>query len=135
MKDQHDMNASSRMLTRLAIIIVIALAALVVGVVVAFGGEYYQTYRKDVCEWCGKKGTLFNKLDIHHFYNQAKHPLWKNIEKNTVTLHHNCQFVFHKCNFTNEVPEVCVLFGRTTNEIINACIIGTGSVNGKGVGK
>jgi len=91
----------------------------------------YQTYRKDRCEWDNQPAKFLNKLDVHHFFNQAKYPQWKNVEANTVTLHHKCQFVFHKCNFTNCVPETCVLFGRTVEGIIKQCEKETGiDING-----
>jgi len=101
-------------------------------ILMCFAGEKYQTYRKAVCEWCGTEGSILNPLQQAHFYNQSRHPLWKNVKMNSKTLHRRCHLVMHKGNWTNEVPEWCVLFGITTNQIIEACVKETGSIDGKG---
>ena len=78
---------------------------------VALMAADYRTYVKDRCEWCGTKGSLFNQLNVHHFIPQHIAPELRNDPDNLVTLCRADHFSLgHKRNWTNNVPEIRVLF-------------------------
>lgn len=111
--------------------VIVLLCLSVLFVFPAFGKEKYQTYIKAQCEWCGCSNSLLNALNVHHFFTQSRHPKWKNVEMNTVTLCRKCHYVFHKRNWKLEAPEVCLLFGKTIEQVRERCVEETGSIDGR----
>lgn len=94
----------------------------------ALASEPYQKFRKGNCEWCGAKDSMFNKLEVAHFYNQSDYPAWKNVESNVKTLCRKDHFAMHKRNWKKCVPEWCKLFDTTPEKIREICIKETGVV-------
>lgn len=102
------------------------LAAVMLSAAGAQAGEKYQTYMKSNCEWCGAGNSIFNALNVHHFYAQHAMPEWKNCRINTVTLCRKCHLIAHRRNFKRSVPEFCVLFGTTPGQVAEECEKETG---------
>lgn len=92
----------------------------------AWAGEPYQKFRGLKCEWCGSGDSILNKLNVAHFYNQSEYPAWKNVKLNTRTLCRRCHYVQHKRNWKRCVPEFCLLFGLTPDQIRAQCVKETG---------
>jgi len=90
----------------------------------------YQTYMRPTCDCCSTVDHIWNALNVHHYYTQSRHPLWKDVKANTCTLCRKCHLIFHRRNFQKEAPEFCRVFGFDEEKIKLECIKESGSPDG-----
>lgn len=86
---------------------------LMAGLLLGAGG--YQRHTKGRCDWCGKPGTVLNRLVVAHIAGQTRHPDLRDDPENCrVTLHHRtCHFVVaHRTNWTNECYDLGEIIDR-----------------------